>query len=408
MALNYLSSLNTLLESFTQSQRYSDLFKQVLPPAVQVWGKKEAVWLDTGDAWRLYIDIPELRAVVDKRATMMCSNIPKLYDRNGNIVENHWLNDLIKTPNATQSWSDVVYSIAVQDALYSNAIIYAPKRSFGIRNHMVPLPCNKIEIDLSGRKLKQMDKENLINCFKFSYDDGSVETIDWEDAIYLTTADGMNIVKPISRIDSLRYPLSNISAQYKKRNVLLENIGAIGILSAQQNDMGGAIPMTPEERQKIQRDWYKRQKDELIITESNVNWQPMSYPTRDLMLFEELTADKLALIDAFGLNYNLFSKTEGTTFTNVRDSIRMVYQDTIIPETQQFYNHIISQMGLDQEGYYLKACFEHLPVLQEDEKEQAEVMRTRSETLKTLMEMGMTMTEEEMRELLKLYDNGEY
>lgn len=398
MAVNFFDSI---LNSFQDSNRYSDIVKSILPPAVQVWGKKEAVWLDTGNSWRLYIDIPELRAVVDKRASMMSSNKPKLYNKDGELVTNHWLNDLINNPNATQSWSDVVYSLGVQDALYSNCVMYAPERSFGVRNLIVPLPANNVEIMLSGRKLKQMDKENLIDYFKFTYDSGSTERIDWEDAVYLTSCDGMNIVKPISRVDSLKFPLSNIQAQYKKRNVLLENIGAIGILSAQATDLGGSIPMTPEERQKIQKDWYRRQKDELIISEAGVNWTPMSFPTKDLMLFEELTADKLALIDAYGLSYNLFSKTEGTTFTNVRDSVRMVYQDTIIPETQQFYDSLMTQFGLKDEGYYLKACFDHLPILQEDEKEKAEVMRIRSETLRTMAEMGLQLTEEQIEDFIQ-------
>jgi hypothetical protein len=82
--------------------------------------------------------------------------------------------------------------------------------------------------------------------------------------VYLVSDDGMNIIKPVSRVETLKYPLSNIRASYHKRNVLLENIGAIGILSAQNNDLGGAIPMTPEEKKKIQNDWYHRQKETLI------------------------------------------------------------------------------------------------------------------------------------------------
>jgi hypothetical protein len=399
MAFEFLGGF---FDAFSNRGRYSDMMKNILPPSYQIWGKQEAVWIDTGDAWRLYVDIPELRAVINKRATMMSSNEPKLFDKKGEQIENHWLLDLIQTPNATQSWSDVVYSLSVQDALYSNVVAYAPQRSFNIRNMIVPLPANKVEIKLSGKKLKQMDKENLIDGFVFTYDDGTKERIEWQDAVYLTTADGMNLVKTISRIESLKYPLSNIQAQYKKRNVLLENLGAIGILSAQQNDMGGAIPMTPEERTKIQRDWYGRQKDELIITESSVSWQPMSYPTRDLMLFEELNADKLAIIDAYGLSSNLFSSDKGATFTNVRDSIRMVYTDTIIPETQQMYNSLISQFGLDKEGYYLEACFDHLPVLQTDHKEKAEVTRTNAETLRILTEQGITLTDEQRENLLNL------
>ena len=398
MAFDFISAF---VDNYANTDRFSQLTRQIFPPAVQIWGKKEAVWLDTGDAWRLFIDIPELRAVVNKRATMMSTNVPILFDKQGNVVENHWVNDLINKPNAVQSWSDVVYSMSVQDALYSNVVGYCPLRSFGIRNLIIALPNNKIQINLSGKKLKQMDRENLIDSFTFTYDDGTTEKIELQDAVYLTTADGMNIVRPISRIDSLRLPLSNIMASYRKRNVLLENLGAIGILSSQSNDMGGAIPMTPEERQKIQKDWYRRQKDELIITESNVNWQPMSYPTRDLMLFEELTEDKLAIIDAFGLNYNLFSSEKGATFTNVRDSIRMAYTDTIIPETQQIYDSLMAQWGLKQEGYYLEANFNHLPVLQDDQNQKVSAHKTKVETVKMIAEL-LPLSEEEVRQLLDL------
>ena len=381
---------------FNPNDRFVNQFKRLFPTQSQLWGKKDAVWVDVNDAWKLYIEIPELRAIVEKRASMMSSNKPCLYDKNGEKVENHWLMDMIHHPNAIQSWSDVVFSIGVQDALYSNVFCYSPKRTAGIRNLFVPLPADKVKIHLTGKKLKQMDAEDLVSKFTFKYDDDTTEPIDWEDMVYLITDDGMNIIKPVSRIETLRYPLSNIRAQYHKRNVLLENIGAIGILSAQNNDLGGAIPMTPEEKQKIQNDWYNRQKDEVIITEANVDWKPMSYPTKDLLLFEELTADKLALIDAFGLSYNLFSQEKGATHTNVRDSIRMVYQDTIIPETQQMYDSIIKQFGLDKEGYYLKADFSHLPVLQDDEESKAITQKIKAETLEKIVGLGVELTRDEI------------
>tara|TARA_R110001606_G_scaffold742_1_gene2896 strand:- start:368 stop:1582 length:1215 start_codon:yes stop_codon:yes gene_type:complete len=381
---------------FNPNDRFVNQFKRLFPTQSQLWGKKDAVWVDVNDAWKLYVEIPELRAVIEKRASMMSANKPCLYDKNGEKVENHWLMDMIHHPNAIQSWSDVVFSIGVQDALYSNVFCYSPKRTAGIRNLFVPLPADKVKIHLTGKKLKQMDAEDLVSKFTFKYDDDTSESIDWEDMVYLITDDGMNIIKPVSRIETLRYPLSNIRAQYHKRNVLLENIGAIGILSAQNNDLGGAIPMTPEEKQKIQNDWYNRQKDEVIITEANVDWKPMSYPTKDLLLFEELTADKLALIDAFGLSYNLFSQDKGVTYTNVRDSIRMVYQDTIIPETQQMYDSIIKQFGLDKEGYYLKADFSHLPVLQDDEESKAVTQKIKAETLEKIVGMGVELTSDEI------------
>ena len=375
--------------TFNRQNRFINQANQLMPYSNQIWGVKKAVWIDTNNAWEWFMTIPELRAVIDKRASMMSSNEVRMYDANGEEITEHWFLDLVKHPNPVQSWSDVVYSLSVNDALYSNAFGYSPLRSFDIRNMFVPLPSNKVQILTSGKTLKQMDVDGLIDGYRFEYDNNAFESLELKDVIYLTTNDGMNLIRPTSRIDALKYPLSNIKAQYNKRNVLLENIGAIGILSAQNSDIGGAIPMTPEEKRQIQRDWYNRSKDEVIITESQVNWQSMSYPTRDLMLFEELNADKIAIIDAYGMNVNLFSSEQGTTFTNVRDSVRMVYTDTIIPETQQMYDTIAHQMGLDKQGISIVADFSHLPVLQDDEQMKASADKTKVDTYSVMLRDGV-------------------
>jgi phage portal protein BeeE len=242
-----------------------------------------------------------------------------------------------------------------------------------------------------------MDQKGLIDSYVFTYDNGDSEKLDLKDVIYINTSDGVNLINPSSRIASLRYPLSNIKATYNKRNVLLENIGAIGILSANNSDIGGSLPLTPEEKEQIRKDWFRRSKDEIIITESAVNWQPMSYPTKDLLLFEELTADKMAIIDIYGLNANLFSSEKGSTFSNVRDSIRMVYQDTIIPETQSIYNSIMDKLGLTAEGYTLQAEFNHLPIMQPDEEKSAQTAKLRAEALEKLQALGVITTPEEAR-----------
>jgi hypothetical protein len=244
---------------------------QFLPYQNRIWGQKTAVWIDTNNAFQHYLEIPELRTVVNKRASMMSNNKPVLIDvKSGEEITEHWLIDLMKKPNPTQSWADVVYSLSVNDALYSNSFAYAPKRSFGVRNLMLPLPSDKMKILTTGKTLRQMDKDGLIAGFEFDYNT-DVEKLTWDDVVYFSTPDGINIINPSSRIEALKYPLSNLKASYHKRNVLLENIGAIGILSAKNSDIGGAIPMTPEEKKEIQRDWFARQKDELIITESDVN-----------------------------------------------------------------------------------------------------------------------------------------
>ena len=401
--MNNNNPLNFWQSFFGRGNNENDRFiNQLYPNSSRVWGQKTAIWIDTSNAFRHYLEIPELRTVVNKRASLMSSNRPILINtKTGDVVKDHWLNDLIKKPNPTQSWSDVIYSLSVNDALYSNSFAYSPKRSFGIRNLMLPLPSDKMKILTTGKKLKQMETGGLIEGFEFDYNT-DVEKLTFDDVVYFSTPDGINIINPTSRLESLKYPLSNLKAQYHKRNVLLENIGAIGILSAKNSDIGGAIPMTPEEKKEIQRDWFARQKDELIITESDVNWQPMSFPTKDLMLFEELTEDKIALIDAYGLNYNIFSNVKGSTFQNVRDGMRLTYSETIIPETQQMYDGITEQFGLDKEDLRLVASFDHIKVLQADENLKADALNKRADALNKINAAGVILDEEEQRAILQI------
>lgn len=366
------------------------------------WGNTKPQWVDTSKPYDLYITIPELRAVINKRASMMSSGIPCLYDKEGNKIEDHWVIDLIKKPNPTQSWSDVIYSLSVNDGLFNNSFAYCPKRSFDLRNLIVPLPSNQIKVVGTGKLLDQIDVEGLIKEFEFWYDTQKKESIAVEDMIYLNTPDGINLINPVNRIDTLKYPLSNIMAGYNKRNVLLENIGAIGILSSNNSDMGGSLPMQPEEKEAIQQDWLKRSKDKLVITESNVNWTPMSFPTKDLMLFEELNEDKMAIIDAYGLNENVFSKVTGSTYANVKEGMKMSYQDTIIPETEQMYATISHQLGLTEEGLYLVPEFDHIPALQSDKTADANIAVSLvqsgiADTNEARQILGMSKKEEEER-----------
>ena len=367
------------------------------------WGNSDPVWVDTNKPYDLYIKIPELRTIINKRALMISSAIPKLINENGETIDNHkWVNDLISKPNPTQSWADVIYSLAVNDGLFNNSFAYCPQRSFDIRNLILPLPSNKIKIAGTGKLLDQIDVEGLIKNFEFWYDNQNYEIIEVKDMVYLNTPDGINLINPINRIDTLKYPLTNIMSQYNKRNVLLENIGAIGILSSRKSDLGGSLPMDAEERGEIQRDWLKRQKDKLVITEADVQWTPMSFPTKDLMLFEELTEDKMAIIDAYGLSYYLFSQSKGATFSNVKEGMKMTYQDTIIPETEQMYATLSHQLGLTDEGLLLVPDFSHVAVLQDDKNIEASAMNLRADAVNKIILAGVVLSDEEKRSLLGL------
>ena len=368
----------------------------------EFWGKKDPIWCDTSKPYDLYLQVPELRTVIDRRASMMANGIPYLEDQDGNIIENHWVLDLIKKPNPVQSWQDVIYSISVNDALFSAAFAYSPVLSFDQRRTIVPIPSYQVKIKPSGTLLQQISRDGLVSGYEWWYDNDKKENIETRDMLHFTTADGIHLLNPKSRIESLRYPLSNIMAQYKKRNVLLENITPLGLLSSKKQDMGGALPLDPREREQIQKDWMKRNKDGLVITESDVTFTPLTFPTRDLMLFEEIDADKMAIVDIFGMSIHLFARDAGSTFENVRNGIKQTYQDTIIPESEQMYAAITQQFGLDSQGLALKVDFSHIHVLQADEQIKAQALNTRADAVNKIINAGVVLTDDEKRLILDI------
>jgi hypothetical protein len=221
--------------------------------------------------------------------------------------------------------------------------------------------------------------------------------------IYFCDPDGISLFNTESKLKALRYPLSNIGAQYAKRNVLLRNLFALGILSTESNDMQGALPLDSAGKKEILNDLKERHNGEVAVTDKRMRWEPMSFPTKDLMLFEELTADKVALIDHFGLNVNMFGNPTGAgpTFSNVEMGEKQAYNSTIIPDAEIMYDGITKQLGLDKEGLYLTPSFDHISVLQQDKNKDAQALLSRAQALEKIAQQ-LTLTDDEKKLILHL------
>lgn len=367
-------------------------------------GVVSPVWVSTTDKFALYYEIPELHAVINRYAKMVASANPMIVNDKGERIKPNGNNifGLIDRPNAMQSWGTMIYMTAVNKCVTNNALIYAPMGSFGAKQ-MLPLSFNNVKIVPTGKNLISVDMGSFIE--KFQIPTSVVDTYkDFypQDVIYLTEPDGINLFNTKSKIDSLRYPISNLKKQYEKRNVLLANLFSLGILSSDNKDGISAMPLEPKDIKQIREDLKARHSGEIVVTDKPLKFDPMTFPTKDLMLFEEMTADKIAIIDEYGLNQHMFGQGEGgkgSTFSNVEMGERQAYNSTIIPDTQIMYDEFTKQLGLDKQGMYLVPDFSHISVLKADEKKDAESLLKRAEAVSKINELTPLNTEE-MRKLL--------
>jgi hypothetical protein len=367
-------------------------------------GVVSPVWVSTTDKFALYYEIPELHAVINRYAKMVASANPMIVNDKGERIDPNGNNifGLIDRPNAMQSWGTMIYMTAVNKCVTNNALIYAPMGSFGAQQ-MLPLSFNNVKIVPTGKNLISVDLGSFIE--KFQIPTSVVDTYkDFypQDVIYLTEPDGINLFNTKSKIDSLRYPLSNLKKQYEKRNVLLANLFSLGILSSDNKDGISAMPLEPKDIKQIREDLKERHSGEIVITDKPLKFDPMTFPTKDLMLFEEMTADKIAIIDEYGLNQHMFGQGEGgkgSTFSNVEMGERQAYNSTIIPDTEMMYDEFTKQLGLDKQGMYLVPDFSHISVLKADEKKDAESLLKRAEAVSKINELT-PLSIDEMRKLL--------
>lgn len=398
MANNILSDAFNLFGRFNAFSRNNNYY------TLQSIGDTAPSWIYTTDYWSLYGRIPELQAVVNRRAKMVASGKPYFCDEDGNKIlisdlpsELNWLKNLLNRPNPMLSWSKMIEMVEINKCVTGNALIYAPAGTFGNRNIAVPISFNNVKIHANKKGYKQIERSGVIEKFEIPIDNkGTFETLLPNEVVYLFDSDGINLMDTVSRVDALKYPLSNIEKAYEKRNVLLKNVFSLGILTADVGDGLSSQALDDEDIKQQRKDIKNRHKDEIIITDKAFKWQPMSYPTKDLMLYEENHADFVRIIDAFGLNEFMFGNVlaKGTTFANAEAGEKQAYNSTIIPEAAEIYKELTNQWNLDEFGIHMKASFNHVSALQIDDRHKAQADKIEAERLSILLRDGVISTDE--------------
>lgn len=394
---NFFHRLSSFFGRYGQDGRYF---------TTQMLGNTTPNWIDSTAGWVLYNEIPELQAVINRYAKMVASANPVVVDKDGNTIDpnGHWIFELIDQPNAMQSWGTMIYMVALNKCVTNNALIFSPKGDLGNVQNLTPIAWNNVKVVATRKGLRQTTMEGFIEKFEIPTSRyGNFEDFKPTEVIYLCEPDGINLFATKSKLEALKYPLSNLASAYRKRNVLLENLFALGILSVERQEAVSFVPLDSADKEKMTKDIMARNSGKPVITDKPMKWDPMSFPTKDLMLFEEMTADKVAIIDEYGLNQNMFGSAEskGSTFSNVEMGERQAYNSTIIPDTELMYDEFTKQTGLNKQGMFLKPSFEHISVLKADDNKAADAMFKRSQAVEKMSTL-ITLSDEERRTLLRV------
>ena len=336
-----------------------------------------------------YNHCPPLKSIIGKRAKAFNVAIIDVFNKNNSKPAQgpagNPYRQILRKPNAVQTGKQFL----AQHNTYLDLFGYCPL--FIVRPYGVPdvisavwnIPPWIFNVEYTGGFLNASDTTGIFKGFSMNWNGGIIQLS--SDNLKLIFDDGfgtdndINLTIPDSRLRSQEYPVTNIVAALMARNALITKRGATGILSNSTSDVAGHIPLLEPEKQAIQNDFSRYgitgQEWQVIISDANLKWQQMGFPTRDLMLFEEIEDDVNSLCDAYGYYPELLARSKGVTFDNKEKAEKMFYSGTIIPESQSRLEQLSNAiMGADN-SIEFRGSFSHVSALQEENLQTAQARK---------------------------------
>ena len=341
-----------------------------------------------------YMYCPVVNAIVNKKIQARRNARYSIIDKDHNDVNPLKLGQagkLFLSPNPMFNWKEF------------QSIAYAHQQVFGqsITNPVYPVGMEKIDyaqalwtlppwfyLEIPTYKLfLQTEMKDIIK---------SVNLIGgFADVLEKINPDNLLRIRDIgiwltARVDrqwwgqSRLYPhsqvVNNIMKAYEARYTLMENRGGIGILSTDEADPSvNATPLGKREKERVENAFFENHgigsgQRPVIVSAARWKWQAMTFPTKDLLLAEEIADGARALYEAYGVSFSISpydQRSNSLTPASQGDALREMYTDTIIPETESDMELWSGFLGFTAKGLMIKADFSHLPIFQKSQLDSA-------------------------------------
>lgn len=353
------------------------------------------VIIDQNDLEKSYLDCPHLRAVIDKRGEFLANGQWKCVDVNDEKKE--YPDDaglkLLKKPNVFQSGEDFLKDYLYFKDVYANSFIYKNAgSSLAVPRALWNLPSEWMELKLSNKFFDQVAIEEIIKEFRMCY--GTyVRKYETRDIIYKPERFSFSKGKGVSKIPTLQLPISNIIAALKTRNIIIVNKGQIGFMSSEGKDVAGVLPMKSNQREGIEKQFEEdtnlySEKPKIKVVTTPARWNPMSFPMKDLALFEEIEDDFSTICSNYGVMRDVFPSIKGATFENQKEAKKGTYTDTIQPEADALAEMMTEHLQPGPGKKYI-LDYSWMPIMQADKQKEETADKTKAEKNAILLDKGI-------------------
>lgn len=284
-------------------------------------------------------------------------------------VTSHKIIDILERPNPNMPLSDFIENAIGYKMITGNRYIYGASADSGLNKglaqelYVLPSQLIQIETDPSGLPInykwigapnKKMEAEKILHQKYFNPDFGSHPY-------------GM------SPIQACRYAVTHSNDSYQASVSLLQNVGAIGLVSGSETQYQQGFT---DEQAKMLKDKLKAKRGvdnygDIEVTSLPITWTQLGMNAVDLAIIEQNKMSKRDICMIYGVPSVLLGDTENSTYNNVETAMKALYTQAALPELYNLIdglnNWFVKPWG-EKEGkqYYLECDISGIKELQDD------------------------------------------
>ena len=281
-------------------------------------------------------------------------------------LEDTELHQLLDRPNPAQGYNAWIQEIIAFGKLTGNRYIYGigPETGAGVGKfkELYVLPSQKVEINSGG--IMEPVKEYTLSyngTYRIAADD--ICHIKDTNLYYDGTGShlyGMSPLKAGLRVMDANNQALTTGVKY------LQNQTARGILMSEEGDLN-------EVQAKQLKDKFRQQYQgsdnagDVIITPKKLSWVNFGLNASDLSLIEQYNGTIKDLCNIYNVPVQLLNNTESTTYNNMKEAKKALYQNAVIPELNKIRDELNRWLAPQYgDKIYIDFDYSAIPELQEE------------------------------------------
>lgn len=276
------------------------------------------------------------------------------------------LHELLNRPNPAQSYNSWLTELVAFGKLTGNRYIYGlgpdTGANVGRYTELYALPSQIVEIVSGG--LMQPVKEYRIE-YNGNYSMPAEDVLHIADFNPYYDGTGSHLYGQSPLAAGLRTLTANNEAVTTGVKYL-QNQTARGLLMADEGDLNEvqAQQLKDKFRQQYQG---SGNAGDVIITPKKLSWVNFGLNATDVSLIEQYNASIKDLCNIYGVPVQLLNNTEATTYNNMKEAKKALYQNAVIPELiklrDELNRWLVPKFG---DNLFIDFDFTSIPELQEE------------------------------------------